>query len=83
MSENALKREARSQLLVHLVFLTLAIASLIAILATTRFVTALFPRDQDPWIGFAWLALGAPQIAWLYSLRRVRPWYRRHPFNEH
>jgi len=83
MSENALKREARSQLVLHLVFLALAMASLIAIRATTPFVAALFPRDHDPWIGFAWLALGAPQIAWLYCWRRVRPWYRRHPFNEH
>jgi hypothetical protein len=58
---DALEREARSQLLLHLVFLALAIASLIAILATTPFVAALFPNDQDPWIGFAWLALGAPR----------------------
>lgn len=83
ISESALEREARSQLLLHLVFLALALASLIAILTTTPFVAALFPRDQDPWIRFAWLALGPPQIAWLYCRRRVRPWYRRYPFNEY
>ena len=82
MTESALARAARSRLTLHLLFVGLALATLIAILATAPIVVTLARKDQDICITIAWLAVIWLPPTWLYWWRRRRPWYERKRFNE-